>query len=219
MFRLLLISIAILVVHPHPADAGTFGDARITHRSTKDTASLKVLDPEGFAITVDTPKLTDSGTAPEVFPLRNHDQFVTVTIKAPDGTTWRRKVEVQANHQTVISISFTKSTPATQNVRRYLGSVHNTIDACTDAFDAPVQFEFLDQKLGKAQATARVGHGKSKQVELPAGTYDVRIQVYEDSAWHVIGTTRDVQIDRDGWRRAFGCHAHNARNPTLFKPR
>jgi len=77
---------------------GTWSD-KMNYRYSKGT-SLKVTEPEGFKVTIvggDGAEKAD--TVPALFGLPDQDAYVKVTLVAPDGTQWTKKVEVRANQQ------------------------------------------------------------------------------------------------------------------------
>src|SRR5688572_5745756 len=70
---------------------------KVNFRRT-DRTSLKIVEPEGFKVTVTLPDGKEkAGTVPDLFPLPDQDAFVTVTITPTDGSKpWSKKIEVRS---------------------------------------------------------------------------------------------------------------------------
>lgn len=71
------------------------------------TAALKVDGPKGFKVTLTMPAGEIVGTLPQRFELPDRNGDARVTVAAPDGTIWSRKIPVKAKQETQVSVDFT----------------------------------------------------------------------------------------------------------------
>lgn len=218
-FRTASLVVALVLGFTQIATAEGFGEPKVTSRAAK-SASLKVTEPTGFTLTVTTTAGNEVGTIPEVFTLPNKDQFVTVMITAPNGSTWKRKIEVSADTQTIIAVPYAASpnaAPAT--ARRYLGTVMNRLIDCNEGYEIAVKIEFLVPDSGAVQATVQINKDSQKQVEIAGGTYDIRIWGWENGKWGHISTFPRLELPKaDGWKRVYGCSSQKPSTVTWFTP-
>jgi hypothetical protein len=202
--KLLIVLGVVAVVGVASAD-GKWAD-QISYRHSEGGTSLKVTQPDGFKVVVTTPEGDKSGTVPELFQLADHDAYVKVTLTAPDGTSWSKKVEVRAKQQAELSVSFTgagKAEPAT-HARTYIGKFKNLGKGCSKAYDRTVKAEFL-QGDGTVAATVQVDSTKQAELQVAAGRYDVRIFAWDGANWTFVVTAPQDVPAKDGWLAGFGC--------------
>lgn len=190
------------------ASAGTFGEPKIGQRYTNGATSLKITEPEGFKITVATEAGDKVGTAPEVFALPEKDAFVTVTLLAPDGTKWSKKVEIVAKKQTELAISFKADAPAPAaepaRGRNYIGKMLNSGGGCGKAYKGTIRADFLEPTTGTVKASSEIAAGANRDVEVPSGALEIRVFLSKGSEWQFI-TTGKYEFTKDGWQLGFGC--------------
>ena len=171
-----------------------------TFRYARST-SLRVVEPNGFKVKVNQ----RNDTVPAVFNLPNANDYVWVAITAKDGQSWRQKIEVRANQETVLKVSYTaeKKAPAKKQAakRSYVGSLSNTSHRCRPPF--LVRFDFM--KDGKKVRSETVTPGRRRNnIELPEGAYDIRIYKGKGRRFFFKKTLKK-SIDRDGWKAGYGC--------------
>jgi hypothetical protein len=189
------------------ASAGTFGEPKVGHRYTNGATSLKVTEPENFKITITTEEGERAGTVPEVFAMPEKDQFVKVTLTAPDGTVWTKKVEVVAKKQTELAISFKGDAPkaeAAATRRNYIGRMQNSAGGCGLSWRLPIRADFLDPATGTVLVSKQVEHNKNQQLEVPAGTAEIRVFLLQNKEWKFVVTGKHT-FAKDGWQLGFGC--------------
>jgi TonB family protein len=87
-------------------DAASSWDFAVVNQDAEATA-LKVSGSEGFKVTLAMPAGEITGTIPQRFPLPDRDVDARVTVTAPDGSTWSRKLPVKAKQETEVSVEFT----------------------------------------------------------------------------------------------------------------
>jgi hypothetical protein len=198
------ITVALMAALPilaHSASAEAGWTHTTTFRFSRST-SIRVVEPQGFTVSVKERK----DSIPAVFNLPKENAYEWVTITAKDGKVWRKKIEVRANNETVLTVSYTaddKPAPKAGPGRKYIGSIANTSHRCKRSDNTAYRFDFLldGQKL---HSVALNPNKFAPNVELTGGSYDVRVFKYTRRQY-VYKTTLKRQIDRDGWRVSFGC--------------
>jgi TonB family protein len=89
-------------------EAASSWDYEVTTTDTVSTA-LKVTGPEGFKVAVAMPAGELVGVLPQRFELADSSRDAHITVTAPDGTTWTRKISVKAKQETLVAVDFTPS--------------------------------------------------------------------------------------------------------------
>jgi hypothetical protein len=212
-------AIAILIVCLGASVAlagGTWTD-KSEHRYSTGT-SLKVMEPDGFKVTVTTADGDKVGTVPEVFPMPDADAFVKVTITAPDGTVWSKKIEIKSKHQTELVVTFKSDAPKAEPAKAskgYIGALQNRSGGCGSKWEGTIYAEFIAPNDRTVVAKSpNVDSQKNSNVELPAGAYDVRVYRWNGSEFQFSLTTRQTIPAQDGWALGWGC-VQGTRTPTL----
>jgi TonB family protein len=79
--------------------------------STHDSPStaLKITGPAGFKVTLSVPAGQIAGAIPQRFEISDTTHDARVTVTAPDGTVWSRKVAVATKQETEVAVDFTPS--------------------------------------------------------------------------------------------------------------
>ena len=220
------ISLIVLVAAVGTAvAAGTWSDS-VKYRPTQNT-SIRVLEPKGFRVTIDTPDGVQTGTVPELFKLANEDAYVKVTLTAPDGTSWSNKVEVRQRNQAELTVNFKpdaapaqekengKDTPRARSFIMEMQNKGNTCDA-TSPWRATISADFLRASDGERIQKVQLDDDKSGQIELPSDAYDVRVFSWNGSEWKLAVSKRIDTPARDGFKLAFGCTAKSGKSPVLI---
>ncbi|HEX7836132.1 MAG TPA: hypothetical protein VF469_01650, partial [Kofleriaceae bacterium] len=92
----------------HLDDAASSWDYEITAQPA-DATSVKIDGPKGFKVLLATPAGELVGAIPQDFRVSEHTGDVHVTVTAPDGTQWSRKVPVKPKQENRISLEYTES--------------------------------------------------------------------------------------------------------------
>ncbi|HET7506670.1 MAG TPA: energy transducer TonB [Kofleriaceae bacterium] len=97
---------------PQPYLTIRLGDAASSweyYVSAKDApaTALEVTGPPGFKVAVSVPAGDLLGTLPQRFELADGTKDARVTVTAPDGMTWTRKISVKGKQETQVSVEFT----------------------------------------------------------------------------------------------------------------
>jgi hypothetical protein len=162
------------------------------------SASIRVVEPEGYQVTING--RTDN--APAVFAVPNADTYYVMTIRAPSGATWERKLEVRQWKQNVVRVrhGVDNAAPAAS----YVGVVANTTHLCKKASDRrDLRVEFV---LGAdIVKTIDVALRSRVDVALPAGEYRVRRYLRNQDAWEFAGTQNQT-INADAWLIHYRCN-------------
>jgi hypothetical protein len=194
-------SLALLAVLAQASVA----EAKWTHTTTfrfSRATSIRVVEPQGFTAQVNERK----DSIPAVFNLPSQNAYVWVTITAGDGQTWRKKIEVRASRETVLTVRYEpeeKPAPKKGPGRKYIGNVANTTHRCKRSDRGAYRFDFM---LGgqKVYSVALNANKYVPNVELEQGSYDVRV-FKRHRGTYIYKTTIRQNIKRDGWRVSYGC--------------
>jgi len=191
------------------AGGGTFTDKPVTYRFSQGGTSLKVVEPDGFKIAVTMADgSVKNGTVPELFQLPEQDAFLKVTLTAPDGTAWSKKIEVRAKQQAELAVAFKSDEPKTQekpaSVRSFVGKVENAGHTCGQPWTKSLKVDFLRGSDHASALTKEIEPNTYVNVELATGRYDVRMYVKTNDVWDFV-TTAPADVTKDGWKYSFGC--------------
>lgn len=174
------------------------------------TASVKVIEPEGYTVTING----KTDTVPAVFTVDNANNFYQMTVKSPDGATWSKKIEVKEYRQSVVKVKHVRAAaPAPSGdaskpkPMSYIGTVQNTTNNCS-AERAAIKLDFMSgPDLVKS---AVLEAGAKANLELPVGPYKVRLFQSDGTNWNFKNTV-DYTVDKDGWVYNWGCDAAKRR--------
>jgi len=199
----------VLVIATVAWAGGTFTDRPVTYRFSQGGTSLKVLEPDGFKIAVTMADgSVKNGTVPELFQLPEQDAFLKVTLTAPDGTTWSKKIEVRAKQQAELAVAFKADEPKPQDkpasVRSFVGKVENAGHTCGQPYAKSLKVDFLRSTDHSSALTKEIEPNTYINVELPSGRYNVRMFVKTNDVWDFV-TSAPADVTKDGWKYAFGC--------------
>lgn len=203
-----VVGLVALVVLARPAAAEDTWSKTVAF-SRSDASAIKVVEPEGYRVTVTAPDGVLSDTAPAVFKLPPGDAFYLVTLTAPGGAQWSNKIEVKKYQTTELRVKHVAAGPAPAPgpapaaARTYIGSVRNKVATCGKKLAARVEFI---NAAGAVVKNLEIKVGAMDQASLPGGTYDVRAYVWDAGAndW-TYQTTQKAQIDADNWSATLAC--------------
>lgn len=197
---------ALVVLIPALASAQT--TASINHVYA-GKSSIKITGVSGASVSVKGYR----GTLPAIISYNNNPHtFIDVLVTRSGQTIWREKVEVKPRMQTVVTLNYrgaaTKRPKAVSRpmpTRRFIGTLYNTTNHCKNAARGDVKLQFM--RGGQTVKSFEVGQGmRLNNVELPTGTYDVR--VYQKRSGSFMFTkTFTSNVDKDGWVFSYGCQA------------
>jgi hypothetical protein len=184
-------------------------------------SSLKVTEPAGFKIAITLDGKNQEDTIPHVFALPDQDAYVPVTITAPDGKNWSGKIEVKSHQQTQLAFKYTAAPAAAPEAkakaaRKFIGHLNNNSNVCHEKLRIPVKYDLLDE-TGATVSETVLTSGQEKQLDLPAGNYEVRVFFAENNAWRLNQTFKDLQINADKWGFSIGCARRNGTQLTRTK--
>jgi len=199
------------------AFAGGSWNDNVTFRYANAT-SLKITDPEGFKVSITTADGEKAGTIPEVFALPDQDTFVKVTLTSPAGDAWSKKIEVRAKQQTSLAVQYKAdaAVPAAdaKKVRTYVGTFLNQVGGCDRTLKTTqARVDFLRNSSGEVVKQQLIDAGKTAQIEIEGGKYDVRVFLAVGGEWKHMHTST-WEIGKDGWRLGYGCPP-GSKQPTI----
>jgi hypothetical protein len=180
---------------------GTFADK--TEYRHSNATSIKVTDPEGFKVTVALPNGDKTDTVPAMFTLPDQDSYVKVTVVAPDGTTWSKKVEVRAKQQAELSLQFKADAAQPAGGHTYVGKFLNEAGGCGPKWKRQIRVDFINADGSKTKQQLIDNH-KTVDLEIPGGKYDVRVYVENNGGYDFV-LSQPEQISKDNWNMGFGC--------------
>jgi hypothetical protein len=199
-------SLAVLVCLAGTAIAGGTWNDTVNFRQAKAT-SLKVTEPEGFKVTVTTADGDKVSTVPDVFALPDQDAFVKVTLTSPQGESWSKKIEVRAKQQTELAVAFKADATAPAQPaksRTFVGKFLNGAPGCGKSYNAGIRLDFLRSSDGQSVKQQLIDPGKTVDIEVPGGQYDVRVYIAQGQDYKYIHTSQ-WEFSKDGWVLGFGC--------------
>ena len=89
-------------------DAASSWDFEITDHPAKAT-SVRVDGPKGFKLMLATPAGEMAGAMGQSIELAPHTSDARITVTAPDGTQWTKKIPIKPELETQVSLDFTPS--------------------------------------------------------------------------------------------------------------
>jgi TonB family protein len=81
----------------------------VTHSEETTGTAIRVTGPKGFKVTVATPAGELVGSIPQRFELSERTPDVRVTVNAPDGGVWTRRITITPKQETQVALGFTPS--------------------------------------------------------------------------------------------------------------
>ena len=187
--------------------AGGSWNETVNFRRANGT-SIKITEPEGFKVTVALADGDKASTIPDVFNLPDQDAFVKVTLTSPQGEQWSKKIEVRANNQTELAVKFKADAaqPAADGkvVRSFVGKFLNATPGCGKNQSAQIRLDFLRSADGQSVKQQLIDPGKTVDIEVPTGQYDVRVYIAQGQDYKYIHTSQ-WEFSKDGWVLGYGC--------------
>lgn len=146
-------------------------------------------------------------TIPAVFSAPLAEAYYPVTFKSPSGATWTQKIEARRYFTSVVTALHVaeknddgKKPPSK---RKHLGRMFNQSSRCNGKPEMKIDMLDADGEVVKTQA---LNNNYQKDLEVPAGSYDVRLywRAKKDGPW-TYEKTRAIKVTRDGWKITTGC--------------
>lgn len=219
MHRFANLSVARLSVVMILVSAPAFAGWKETVEFSRGTTGVRVTEPEGFRVALDGTE----DTVPAVFRLAEVDAYVMVSVKAPSGDTWKKKIEVRRGFVTQVKLGWVaEAAPARPDAARrsHIGRVINTFPSCGANVgvmrQASIRADFVGSQGGVVASVQVDAAAPRQQPELAAGEYDVRAYLWnpQTRTWTFAKTVK-ARVDRDGWEVSVGCNPGG--EPVLVK--
>ena len=204
--QLLCLATAAISLVAFVGTASAQTTASITHTFTGNT-SLKVIGVKGAKVFVEE----KSDTVPAIFNYyTNRDAYVQVRVVRYGETIWSDKVELRGKHQTTVSLNYRRAPRRDHDHartrptgRRFVGTLYNTTQHCKASDQGDLKYQFMSG--GTTVGTYYVKKGETRHsVELPVGTYDVRV-FQQKGGQYAFRKTKNANVDKDGWTFSWGC--------------
>ena len=174
--------------------------------SRSDASSLRITEPDGYAVSVSVDGQPVNDTVPANIRPPAGDSYYAVTLTAPSGAKWTKKIEVRSYQITDLKVKHTAATaaaPARPAVgHTYVGSMFNLTKQCRSP--ATVKLEFIAAD-GTTGATVQADAAFIGQGTLPAGTWDARAWLWDGTSQWVYQKTASVTVSSDNWKAVVGC--------------
>ena len=172
-----------------------------------DASAIKVFEPDGYTASVTVDGNVQSDQVPTVLRVPNSDNFVVVTITAPGGAKWSKKIETKKYQVTELRV---KHTPAAQaqpsgSKRKFFGKFTNSkAKPCAVEDNIKTKVEFVTSD-GTSAASFMLPGSMSLTGEVPEGDYSVRTFRVDPDGTTTYRNTRSASIKADGWVATMFC--------------
>lgn len=174
--------------------------------SRGDASAIKVFEPEGYTASITVGGETQRDQVPTVLRVPDGDAFVVVTLAAPNGAKWSKKIETKKGRITELRVKHTAAAAAAPAgaKRKFFGKfIMSTKSPCaTDDSSSRVDFVAAD---GTTAATFTIPSGKGLTGEVPEGEFTVRTFRVDPDGTATYRNTRNASIKADGWIGTLFC--------------
>ena len=207
------VMIALMLLCSRFALAGD-GWKEKTSYARSGTTGIKITEPNGFKVAVTINGDVKADTIPARFALPEDDGFYTVTVTAPTGEVWSKKVEAKRFQTLELELAFDGAAKAAPSGRTYVGTAHNRATDCGRGFATyAVRFDFMGDEKDPV-GSVQVNPGASAELSLPKGTFDIRLYVWDGSKWSYQLTSK-ADVSKDRWSATMTCSKANRREGTI----
>ncbi len=184
--------------------------------SKSDASAIKVFEPEGYKASITIDGKIQSDAIQVLLKTPNTDGFYTVTITAPNGVSWKTKVETKKFAVTELRVKhiIAAATAVAPAKAKFFGKIALQAGGKNNCrVNGTVErIDFVNEE-GVTAASASI-LDKAISIEVPGGTYAVR-RFHIDERGNVdYRTTTSVTINGDGWSGIVQCGKDNS---VIFK--
>jgi hypothetical protein len=174
--------------------------------SRGDTSAIKVFEPEGYTASVTIGGETQKDQVPTVLRVPDGDAFYVVTMVAPSGSKWSKKIETKKGRITELRVKHTAAAAAQPggSARKFFGkfALSTKLPCAADNSSTRVDFVTAD---GATAATFTIPSGKGITGEVPEGEFSVRTFRVDADGTATYRNTRTASIKADGWVGTLFC--------------
>ena len=200
MTRLLVSFVALAIT-----STTAFAEDRWSESSTfthSDVTSIRVAEPEGYKVSIKIGDEVQTDTVPVVFRAPLADAYYSMTIVAPNGAAWTKKIATRRYNVTEVTVSHVADDKApAKSARKFIGSMFNDASGCN--IKATMKIELIAGD-GTVVATSTLKNGYSQEQSIASGTYDIRVYSMQKDRW-TYETTGKANVDSDKWKITSGC--------------
>lgn len=185
----------------------------LSHRNVSGKTSIKIIGLDGARVSVSIDGTPKEDTIPAIINLPDRDMFLPVTVTAADGQKFDQKIEIKARQQAELVVTYTPDAkapaPAAAPGRKFIGRTANFSSRCKDADRWELRLDFLRTSDGSVLGSSTLKLDGQQSLELPGGSYDVRMYGRRAGATTDFGfmKTLKMDVDADDWLFAYGCRA------------
>lgn len=170
-----------------------------------DASAIKVFEPDGYTAAVTVGGETQSDAVPTVLRVPNSDAFVVVTITAPNGAKWSKKIETKKNHVTELRVKHIAAVAkAPGGAKKFFGKFVSSTKLPCRVDSSKTKIEFVGGD-GTSVASFLMTENKSFTGEVPEGDYSVRTFRVDPDGTSTYRNTRNASIKADGWVATIFC--------------
>ena len=172
-----------------------------------DASAIKVFEPDGYTASINVEGNAQSDAVPTVLRVPNSDAFYVVTITAPSGAKWSKKIETKKSFVTELRVKHTAAagTPGAK-AKKFFGKFAMSSNMpCDTADGGKIKIEFLGAD-GNAAASFIMTMNKPFTGEVADGDYSVRTFRIETNGTLVYRNTRTAAVHTDGWNALLFCN-------------
>jgi hypothetical protein len=175
--------------------------------SRGDASAIKVFEPEGYTASVTVGGETQKDQAPTVLRVPDGDAFYTVTLVAPNGSKWSKKIETKKGRVTELRVKHTAgAAPSSGGAakKKYFGKMVQSTKLPCAVDNSSSRLDFVDAG-GTTAASFVIPTGKNITGEVPEGEYTVRTFRVDPDGTATYRNTRNATIKGDGWVATLFC--------------
>lgn len=173
-----------------------------------DASSIKVFEPDGYTASISVDGQAQSDAVPTVLRVPNSDAFYVVTLTAPNGAKWSKKIETKKSFVTELRVKHTAGAAGSPGAKakKYFGKFSMSSKmACDVADGGKIKIEFVGAD-GNSAASFIMAMNKPFTGEVADGDYSVRTFRVENDGTFTYRNTRTAAIHNDGWQALLFCH-------------
>ena len=173
-----------------------------------DASAIKVFEPDGYTASISVDGNAQTDAVPTVLRVPNSDAFYVVTITAPSGAKWSKKIETKKSFVTELRVKHTATAAGGGGgaKKKYFGKFAMSAKMpCDTADGGKIKIEFVTPE-GAAAASFIMTMNKPFTGEVPDGDYSVRTFRVETDGTFTYRNTRNGAIHGDGWNALLFCN-------------
>lgn len=172
-----------------------------------DASAIKVFEPDGYTASISVEGNAQTDAVPTVLRVPNSDAFYVVTITAPSGAKWSKKIETKKSFVTELRVKHTAAAAAGGGARKkFFGKFSMSPKMTCDSSDgSKLKIDFVAEDGSTAGSFVMAG-GKGFTGEVAEGDFQVRVFRVDPDGTTTYRNTRTAAIHADGWKAMLFCN-------------